>query len=29
MAESVGLTLRRQWLDDQEYFAVLHLALLD
>lgn len=29
MAESVGLTLRRQWLDDREYFAVLHLALLD
>lgn len=29
MAQSVGLTLRRQWLDDQEYFAVLHLALLD
>ena len=29
LAASVGLTLRRQWLDPNEYFAVLHFALLD
>ncbi|MCP4784622.1 MAG: L-histidine N(alpha)-methyltransferase [Fuerstiella sp.] len=29
IAERVGLTLRRQWLDDNKYFAVLHFALLD
>ena len=29
IAESVGLMLRRQWLDENEYFAVLHFALLE
>lgn len=29
MAAEAGLTLRRQWLDEQQYFSVLHFALLD
>ena len=28
VAKTVGLTLRRQWLDENEYFAVLHFALV-
>jgi len=29
VAEKVGLTLRREWHDDQNLFAVLHFAVLD
>lgn len=29
LAAQAGLTLRRTWTDDQEMFAVLHLAILD
>ena len=29
LALAAGLTLRRAWTDEREYFAVLHLAILD
>lgn len=29
LAASVGLTLRRAWTDERDYFAVVHLAILD
>jgi uncharacterized SAM-dependent methyltransferase len=29
LAASAGLTLRRQWTDSQDRFAVLHFAVLD
>jgi hypothetical protein len=29
MAGKAGLTLRKQWTDDQQRFAVLHFAVVD
>ena len=29
LAAAAGLTLRRAWTDERDYFAVLHLAILD
>ena len=29
MASKVGLTLRKQWTDEQQRFAVLHFAVVD